>query len=310
MAKVVFRADASPAIGYGHYIRSLALADMLRGAFDCTMVTSSPTDGQRSQADGICPLVALPADESRFELFLRTLKGDETVVLDNYFYTTDYQREIKSRGCRLVCIDDMHNIHYVADAVINHGFVDADAFSREPHTRLCLGPQWALLRRPFLQERRVRLPRRSGAMKAAVCFGGSDPLGLGERFESALREMDSVGEVVRVGGMGSRYSAQDMAELIRGCDIAVVSMSTVCLEALACGAAVAAGWYADNQKEGYEALTARGWIAGLGDLTRTFPSPAELRRIVETAAPAKDTPFGEGIRERYLELFKNLTYGN
>ena len=35
MQKIIFRADAGAGIGYGHFIRSLALADMLKNDFDC-----------------------------------------------------------------------------------------------------------------------------------------------------------------------------------------------------------------------------------------------------------------------------------
>ena len=123
--KIYFRADAGPNIGYGHYIRSLALADMLKQDFDCTMFTQVPTDYQLRECETVCPIVALPDDESKFQKFLEYLKGDEIVVLDNYFYTTDYQRAIKAKGCKLVCIDDIHDKHYVADVVINHGCTDA-----------------------------------------------------------------------------------------------------------------------------------------------------------------------------------------
>jgi len=39
MQKIYLRADASAAIGYGHFIRTLALADMLKDDFDCTFFT-------------------------------------------------------------------------------------------------------------------------------------------------------------------------------------------------------------------------------------------------------------------------------
>ena len=48
--KIYFRADAGPEIGYGHYIRSLALADMLKDDFDCTMFTQTPTEYQYNEA--------------------------------------------------------------------------------------------------------------------------------------------------------------------------------------------------------------------------------------------------------------------
>ena len=76
--KIFFRADAGPEIGYGHFIRTLALADMLKEDFDCTFFTQTPTDYQKREAASVCTLVELPADDSRFDLFLEKLSGDET----------------------------------------------------------------------------------------------------------------------------------------------------------------------------------------------------------------------------------------
>lgn len=39
MQKIYFRADAGAEIGYGHFIRTLALADMLKDDFSCVFVT-------------------------------------------------------------------------------------------------------------------------------------------------------------------------------------------------------------------------------------------------------------------------------
>ena len=169
--KICFRADASAEIGYGHFIRTLALADMLKDDFECVFYTQSPTEYQRKEAEKVCELVALPADHSRFQLFLDCLKGDEIVVLDNYFYTTDYQMAIKAKGCKLVCIDDMHDKHYVADAVVNHGFVKEADFSKDGNTQLYIGPSYALLRSPFLKADNT-IKRNDN--RWVVCFGGSD----------------------------------------------------------------------------------------------------------------------------------------
>ena len=305
MNKVYFRADASQTIGYGHFIRSLALADMLRNDFECTIFTQSPTPAQIRQAEGICPVKGLPDDDSRFGIFLDMLDGTETVVLDNYFYTSGYQRRIMEKGCRLVCIDDMHNLHYHADAVINHGFVRPDDFSCDAHTRLCLGPDWALLRRPFLNAVRTERSSRE-SMKVAVCFGGGDPLGLTGKFSRLLEGSPEVSEVRTVNGMSGGLTATEMAELFTWCDAALVSMSSVCLEALACGARVAAGWYVDNQEEGYRNFTSRGLIYGLGDLSQGIPSGEETIRALEEAPDAGNLIDGNAIRERFIRLFNTI----
>ena len=53
MQKIYFRADAGAEIGYGHFIRTLALADMLKDDFSCVFVTQAPTIYQKSEARSV-----------------------------------------------------------------------------------------------------------------------------------------------------------------------------------------------------------------------------------------------------------------
>ncbi|WP_302608108.1 UDP-2,4-diacetamido-2,4,6-trideoxy-beta-L-altropyranose hydrolase, partial [uncultured Bacteroides sp.] len=257
MRKIYFRADASATIGYGHFIRTLALADMLKDGFDCTFFTCHPTSYQVSEMEKVCPFIPLQ-EETHSADFLSHLQGDEIVVLDNYFFTTDYQRAIKQKGCRLVCIDDMHDKHYVADVVINHGVTNEKLFSIEPYTQLCLGYDWALLRFPFLQPPQRQQKDRK-IEKAVVCFGGSDKNNLTERFVSFLQKEPSVKQIVAI--VGDKYqtdnvsqsyskvqyrhnlSASEMSDIFSQSDVAFLSASTVCLEALSRQLPIVAGYY-------------------------------------------------------------------
>lgn len=278
--KIFFRADAGPAIGYGHYIRSLALADMLKQDFECTMFTQKPTDYQLRECEDVCPIVALPDDDSKFDKFLDYLQGDEIVVLDNYFFTTDYQRAIKAKGCKLVCVDDMHDKHYVADVVINQGCTDKTLFDVEPYTRLCLGIDYALLRRPFWNPAKYeRAPKTY-----TLCFGGSDECNLTYKYAKAVLHDDPNSRITAVVGDGyqyeaalttlpnvevrSRLSAEEMAHLFSTNEYVICTASTTCIEALACGAKIFAGWIVDNQHAFYDKCVSLGYIYPLGYLGR------------------------------------------
>ena len=76
MQKIYFRADASATIGYGHFIRTLALADMLKDDFDCTFFTCHPTSYQVSEMEKVCPFIPLQ-EETHSADFLSHLQGDE-----------------------------------------------------------------------------------------------------------------------------------------------------------------------------------------------------------------------------------------
>ena len=226
MKKIYFRADASAAIGYGHFIRTLALADMLKDDFDCTFFTCHPTSYQVNEMEKVCPHVTLQ-EGTHYDDFLSCLKGDEIVVLDNYFFTTDYQRAIKERGCRLVCIDDMHDKHYVADYVINHGLTNQELFDCETYTKLCLGYEYALLRKPFLSKQ-TRAKRNC----IVVTFGGVDEFDITSK--AILQLLDVTNEkIVAIVGDGyhpkngfidnervtyrTKLSAQQMADTFNSC---------------------------------------------------------------------------------------------
>ena len=103
MKKIIFRADGNSSIGMGHFIRTLALAEMLNEHYYCIYPTRKPTDYQIAEIEKVCHgRIDLPEDDSHLNVFLNHLKGDEIVVLNNYYYTTAYQKAIKDKGCKLV----------------------------------------------------------------------------------------------------------------------------------------------------------------------------------------------------------------
>lgn len=319
MRKVYFRADADATIGYGHFIRTLALADMLKDDFDSTFFTCHPTPYQVGEMKKVCPYVALQ-EERHFDEFLSYLRGDEIVVLDNYFFGTDYQYAIKQKGCKLVCVDDMHDKHYVADVVINHGLMDAMLFDVEPYTKLCLGFDWALLRKPFLEAVKKEHIHSGKIEKVAVCFGGSDIHDITGYFVNNALQLHQVNSVTAVVGDGytphslwdtdsrlvyrSRLTAQEMTDLFCDSDLVICSASSVCIEALACGTKVAVGWYVDNQANFYSLLSSNDWAIGLGYVEQ----PSIDLRSVNLLHPTKVYMDGH-IQECYISLFRQLERG-
>ncbi|RRD61421.1 UDP-2,4-diacetamido-2,4,6-trideoxy-beta-L-altropyranose hydrolase [Tannerella forsythia] len=313
--KILFRADAGPEIGYGHFMRTLALADMLKDDFDCTFVTQTPTVFQRQEVIKICNLIELPPDKSKFSLFLEMLSGDEIVVLDNYFYSTNYQKKIKSIGCKLVCIDDTSDKHYVADIVINHGTNRTDQFDVESYTKLCVGLDWALLRKPFFEAAKINREQPRTIKNIALCFGGTDIHNFTDKYIRYLNNMSSVKQIDVI--VGSHYqstllkterrnvlfhkdiSANMLAKLFLNSDLAIVSASTVSIEALFCGAEVAIGWYTKNQKNLYDFLIFNNYALGLG-----FFFSKELS--IQGQSRNKRVAISQNIAKRYVSIFQSI----
>lgn len=276
--KVYLRADASADIGYGHFIRTLALADILKDDFDCTFFTTSPSAYQISEIENVCNYVALNI-ETKFEDFIDMLNGDEIVVLDNYFFTTDYQRQIKEKGCKLICIDDLHDRHFVCDVVLNPALLSTSEYDTEPYTKLCLGLEYALLRKPFIKQDKD-VDKVDG--RWLLAFGGSDFDNMTEKFLSFLQR-DSrvkdvtviVGDAYKFYGNLKKYSkasiyknltAEEMSMKMRQAEFAVLPSSTISIEALASGCKVANGYFVENQIETSKMYKQEGYCVGLGDL--------------------------------------------
>lgn len=263
--KISFRADASAQIGYGHFIRTLALADMLKDDFDCVFYTAEPSPYQIGELQKVCHYVPL-SDSTKFEDFLACLSGAEIVVLDNYFYTEEYQQQIKKKGCKLVCIDDMHDKHYYADIVINHAYgAKKEDYSLEPYTQLCLGLNYALLRKPFLESGKGDNNRNS----ILICYGGADVYNLTCRTIQYLEtELEQYHVDVIVGdafkyldvldGIVNQHSnieihktvpAFEMAELMQRAEVAFLPASSLLWEAIFSGCKVLYGYYVENQMD-------------------------------------------------------------
>lgn len=312
--KIYFRADANATIGYGHFVRTLALADMLKNDFDCTFLTSSPSAYQIEEMGKVCNHISLN-EETKFEDFINLLEGDEIVVLDNYFYTTEYQKQIKEKGCKLVCVDDMHDKHYYADVVINHGLTDASLFDVEPYTRLCLGFNYALLRTPFLQETEISRKQNSWF----ISFGGTDFLNLTEKALQAIHGDPRVDTIIIVIGDAYLYkenlcnypnivlkknlSAGEMASLMRQSEYAILPSSSVCIEALACGCKVAAGYFVDNQQPYHDEWSRNHYIMGLGSITEKIET--DIISQLQGNDLHVDAVFHD-VASRYVDVFKQL----
>lgn len=262
--KTYLKADASSGIGYGHFIRTLALADMLKEEFDCTFFTSNPNEFQKSEVSKVCKIYPLPFETAQDE-FLSILQGDEIVVLDNYYYTSQYQKQIKQKGCCLVCIDDIPEKHFFADLIINHSLcVSASDYDCEDYTSICVGMDYLLLRKEFLEATNMQF---SGIRNSIfICYGGSDEFDFSLKSCKLLRGLDDRHIIVVIGGgycnkeelqryaegnnisVYSNIDANQMIKLMYSSSLAVVPASTTFFEACCARLPIITGYTVDNQR--------------------------------------------------------------
>lgn len=305
--KVYFRADGNSEIGLGHVIRSLALADMLKNDFACHFVIRMPLEILKNQILIACEsIIELPnADNVNEEvdfLIENHLTGEEIVVLDGYHFGESYQKDIRKKGSKLVCIDDIQHTHFSADAVINHApGLDLQVFSKETYTNLFLGTEYALLRPAFLKAAVVkRIPTEIETI--FICFGGADfnnlslkvlqlfsafknrkyninmVLGGANKFKQQIKNFAETIKESTI-NLYENLSAEQMVEVMQKSDVAIVPASSIMYEVLAVKMPIIGGYYVDNQVNIYHGFNEKELIIGVGDLNEFVDYESVLDKL-------------------------------
>ena len=191
------RADGNAQIGLGHLVRCSALAHMLKNDFNIIFFCRSiPKSLEQEFNKSGFKVIHIKDDEE----FLESISNDKIVVLDGYNFGLDYQRKVKETGCKLVCIDDLHDRKFVADLIINHtpGITPKD-YHAQPYTCFALGPEYALLRPSFLEQtKRGRKIKKIETL--LIAFGGADPKGLTKKTLQVALEFNIFKRIIVVTG--------------------------------------------------------------------------------------------------------------
>lgn len=185
---LLIRADASVAVGTGHVMRMIALAQSWRASggrvvFLCSDITRALEQRIREEGFQREKISATPGSADDLEATTaavsRIAKGNRSVVvaLDGYQFSADFQLGVKKTGCRLLVVDDYgHSEAYHADVVLNQNIsAREDLYAwRDEGTKLLLGPRFALLRREFVDHCGWMRVIPNKAKKLLVTLGGAD----------------------------------------------------------------------------------------------------------------------------------------
>lgn len=310
---LLLRADASIAIGTGHVMRCLALAQAWQdGGGRSFFAMAEETSAIRARlANELFEVVSVSSaagttDDASQTIALARERKSDWIAVDGYRFSSDYQCALKAAGFRVLCLDDYgHSEYYSADLVLNQN-VSARAglyMDREPYTRLLLGPRYCLLRREFGAWRDWRREISSVCQRMLVTMGGSDPENLTARVIEALdlARLEIMETTVVIGGSnphfamlqnlavqsGQRISVQrdlsNMAEPMAAADLAISAAGSTCWELFLLGVPALLLDMADNQTEVVKELDRRGCAIRVGDRTVSVDGIADqLRRLVRS----------------------------
>ncbi|EJL34540.1 pseudaminic acid biosynthesis-associated protein PseG [Caulobacter sp. AP07] len=311
--RILFVVDAGPAVGGGHVMRSLTLAQALEAegaacafvappAVRAVLESFGPDMGRlETGAVSTSELVEVASDFA---------KGFDAVVIDHYGLSAAEHRQIAGPRPILV-IDDLANRPLAADLVLDSGPArkagDYDGLVA-PETELLLGPNNAPVRPAFAALRKDALARRAEAPPARrilISLGLTDVGGItGRVVDLMLPMLDQVEgggaalDVVLGAGAPSlprlrdlartqprlalHVDAQDMPQLTLEADLAVGAGGSTswerCVLALPTLLLVLAG----NQREAAQALAGADAVLALDVAAPDFAAAfaADLQRLI------------------------------
>jgi len=285
---LLIRADASVAIGTGHVMRCLALAQAWqdrggRAVFAMSQSTSSIVDRLRTEGIGVVPCATPPGSPGDIEKTLEAVRAEQAdwVVVDGYHFDCGYLDALKYSDVKVLLLDDNGRPGtHSSDFILNQNIHARESLyeDRAVDTKLLLGTKYALLRRDFSDWRGYHRQVNRRAHKLLVAMGGSDPDNVTVRVIDAIEmvgapdlhvkvlvggsnpHLTSIGERTR--GGRHRYDlltdVTNIPELLAWGDLAVSAAGTVCWEYCLLGLPAVLVAVAENQFAAAKALQEAG----------------------------------------------------
>ena len=190
MRNIIFiRVDSSTKIGYGHFMRCMALADTLQKNFEINFITRSLEGSLISDIQkkgfGIFRFYSNSEkineknDAQKTISLIKKHSGQKNIlIIDNYQLSKKWETYAKPFVHKLIVIDDLPNRSHNCDLLIDqnlHTKVNGLYKGLIPSNCIKLiGPKFSMIRKEFRMMRKSVKPRTFPIKKILVSFGGSD----------------------------------------------------------------------------------------------------------------------------------------
>ena len=309
---LLIRADASRAIGTGHVMRCLALAEAWQdagGTANLAVAELPEALSPRVTAEGVSlksfdTTPGGPEDAAATVAQAQRLRAD-WVAIDGDRFDSDFLETVRAAGFRVLLIDDFASREsFAADLIVNPNLdEDGEPYRKRGATaRLLMGPSYILLRREFRQCIEKRATHQIGN-RILITLGGSDPENLTPKIADALARRSDL-EVTVIAGAGCDKAKADelrklkagnlrvvfnppnMVQLMKDSDQAIIAAGGTLWELLSMGCAVLS--YSRNivQASVVQVLSHRGVVVDMGETCHFDPAKllASVKGLVELGA--------------------------
>ncbi len=331
---VLFRADASAAIGLGHFMRCQTLADeLLRNKkeviFACRHLPREAAAFLRKGGYAVYPI---PQEQEGWEADAQATRdaladtNADWLVVDHYHLDARWERAVRPWVRRIMVIDDLADRPHDCDLLLDqnlHPVMDGRYDDLVPQgCELLLGPSFALLR-PDFQEARRTLQNRDGQVKRIlISYGGSDLIDETDKaLEAVARlnlpdiELDVVSGILNphlkrvkkrcddLPRTSLHRQVKNMARLMAAADLALGAAGTTAWERCFLGLPSLMTVVAPNQESIAQAVHAYGAGRNLGNWKSVTPEV-----IVSAVSELMEKP--DVLREMSAQALKLMSAGD
>lgn len=267
---LIIRADGNSKIGAGHLMRCLTIAEALRkqAKKPKILVLCADEESARLASDKGFRTGVFHTDyrqmEEELPCWQQWIKDEKNhILVDSYYVTDDYLCALRDFG-RVYLMDDMQNHRFPVDTVINYNvFADEAVYEKlyQGQTPCYLGGTYAPLREQF---QKVDYCVKEQVEQVLITTGAGDADNIaGAVLNEIYRE--NITYHVLVGRFSPHLSdwqkrteqcpniqvhfdVQDMAGLMKKCDLAVTAGGSTVYELAAVGVPFVGFAYAGNQE--------------------------------------------------------------
>jgi UDP-2,4-diacetamido-2,4,6-trideoxy-beta-L-altropyranose hydrolase len=176
---ILFRADSSSAIGTGHVMRDLVLAEQFKDANIIFATQNLEGNINHKIEEKNYRIEILNSNDINEIITLIHQYSIDTIVIDNYEIDYNYEKELKERtSVTIFVLDDTYERHF-CDILLNHNIGAGEAKYKGLVPEDCslrCGIKYTLLREEFIKEKQTskKLIFNNSIKNIFIAMGGAD----------------------------------------------------------------------------------------------------------------------------------------
>lgn len=281
----IIRADGNTAIGMGHVMRCLSIADAMKESNIEPVFITAGNDCVSMIEDRGFKVYILGTDyrnmESELPLIRKFLESQNkgakeipVILVDSYQVTSRYYEELRKLA-KVACLEDMGQ-SYPVDLLINYNIYGPKlVYDNKIIRATLLGTMYQPLRREFQQD--IQYEIKNKITDVMITTGGSDPYFATRAFTDAFLSEKELKEAwIRYHIINGPFNTHTeelhklydenpwveihehvtcMKEIMKQCDVVLSATGSTIYEVSALGVPLIAFYFAENQRQGADMLS-------------------------------------------------------